>query len=100
MKVAEFWKAQGAPAYDTEMMNAPDEPVNEAAEELGEEFLRRYDEAVALASQLEMISTSYLQRRFRIGYNTAARLIDHMESEGVIGPSQGSRPREVLIRKL
>ncbi len=100
MKVAEFWKEQGAPSYDAEIMNAPEESVNEEDEQLDESFLRRYDEAVALASQLEMISTSYLQRRFRIGYNTAARLIDHMEKEGVIGPSQGSRPREVLIRKL
>ncbi|CAG0996936.1 partial DNA translocase SpoIIIE, partial [Anaerolineae bacterium] len=55
--------------------------------------------AVALAAQQEMISTSYIQRRFRIGYNTAARIIEKMEKEGVVGPAQGSRPREVLLRK-
>jgi len=68
-------------------------------EEFGEEFLRRYDEALELAAQMEMISTSYLQRRFRIGYNTAARIIEKMEKDGVVGPAQGSRPREVLKRQ-
>ena len=61
--------------------------------------MKRYFDAVELASTLEMISTSYIQRRFRIGYNTAARIIERMEKEGLVGPAQGSRPREVLIKK-
>ena len=67
-------------------------------EDLGEEFLQRYDEAVAMAMDMEMISTSYIQRRFRIGYNTAARIIEKLEADGIVGPSQGSKPREVLKR--
>ncbi|MBI2413481.1 MAG: DNA translocase FtsK 4TM domain-containing protein [Deltaproteobacteria bacterium] len=99
-KVTEFWKNQGTPAYGDVIMEEEEEAalIDEDAD-LGEEFLRRYDEAVELASQLEMISTSYIQRRFRIGYNTAARIIEKMEKEGVVGPAQGSRPREVLLRK-
>jgi S-DNA-T family DNA segregation ATPase FtsK/SpoIIIE len=46
-----------------------------------------------------MISTSYIQRRFRIGYNTAARIMEKMEKDGVVGPPQGSKPREVLLRR-
>ncbi len=98
-KISAFWKAQAAPAYDEKMIKEYESAHSEEEEEdLGEEFLRRYDEAVELASTLEMLSTSYLQRRFRIGYNTAARLIEKMEKDGIVGPPQGSRPREVLKR--
>lgn len=99
-KVTDFWKKQGSPLYDNVIIEETEEQnlIDEDAD-LGEEFLRRYDEAVAMAADLDMISTSYIQRRFRIGYNTAARIIEKMEKEGVVGPSQGSRPREVLLRK-
>lgn len=98
-KVTEFWKNQGTPAYGDVIIEEEEAALIDEDADLGEEFLRRYDEAVELASQLEMISTSYIQRRFRIGYNTAARIIEKMEKEGVVGPAQGSRPREVLLRK-
>ena len=96
-KVAEFWKNQGTPSYDSVVIDER-APGEFEEEDLGEEFMARYREAVELASGMEMISTSYLQRRFRIGYNTAARMIEMMETEGIVGPSQGSRPREVLKR--
>jgi S-DNA-T family DNA segregation ATPase FtsK/SpoIIIE len=99
IRVADFWKSQGGPAYDKVITEETAAGVSDDEEDLGEEFLKRYDEAVALAQTLEMISTSYIQRRFRIGYNTAARLIERMEKEGIVGPPQGSRPREVLMRK-
>ncbi|MBI5491893.1 MAG: DNA translocase FtsK 4TM domain-containing protein [Deltaproteobacteria bacterium] len=97
-KTTEFWKKQGSPQYDTAIIEEASSTAD-GEEEHDDEFLRRYDEAVAMASQLEMISTSYIQRRFRIGYNTAARIIEKMEKEGIVGPAQGSRPREVLLRK-
>lgn len=98
-RVTDFWKKQGGPAYEDLKIEEEESALLDEDADLGEEFLRRYDEAVALAAQLEMISTSYIQRRFRIGYNTAARIIEKMEKEGVVGPAQGSRPREVLLRK-
>ncbi|MEK6759112.1 MAG: DNA translocase FtsK 4TM domain-containing protein [Deltaproteobacteria bacterium] len=99
-RVTDFWKAQGAPQYDESVITEPAESETASEEaELGEEFMKRYFDAVELASTLEMISTSYIQRRFRIGYNTAARIIERMEKEGLVGPAQGSRPREVLIKK-
>ena len=98
-RVTDFWKKQGAPAYEEIVIEENESALIDEDADLGEEFLRRYDEAVALAATLEMISTSYVQRRFRIGYNTAARIIEKMEKEGVVGPAQGSRPREVLLRK-
>ncbi|MFQ5480068.1 MAG: DNA translocase FtsK [Thermodesulfobacteriota bacterium] len=98
-RISAFWKAQAAPAYDEEMIKEYETSADEDEEDLGEEFMRRYDEAVALAATLDMLSTSYLQRRFRIGYNTAARLIEKMEKDGVVGPPQGSKPREVLLKR-
>lgn len=97
-KVTGFWKEQGTPSYDNVISSEASTETSEEKEDLGEEFMRRYTESVEMASQLEMISTSYIQRRLRIGYNTAARIIERMESEGVVGPAQGSRPREVLKR--
>jgi S-DNA-T family DNA segregation ATPase FtsK/SpoIIIE len=61
----------------------------------------KYDEAVELVSRLGHASISLIQRHMRIGYNRAARIIEAMEAEGLIGPSDGtSRPREVLARSL
>ena len=58
-----------------------------------------YDSAVELVIDMQTASVSMLQRRFSIGYNRAARLIDAMEAQGIIGPYVGSKPREVLVRK-
>ncbi|MBI5562521.1 MAG: DNA translocase FtsK 4TM domain-containing protein [Deltaproteobacteria bacterium] len=98
--VTDFWKRQGMPAYDHVLIKESEEEGEDAGGDgEDEEFLRRYDEAVEMARELEMISTSYVQRRFRIGYNTAARIIERMERDGIVGPAQGSRPREVLKRQ-
>ena len=96
--VTDFLKKQGTPEYDMDLAEAQVTELSTDEEELGEEFMQRYREAVVMAMDLQLISTSYVQRRFRIGYNTAARIIEKMEKEGVVGPSQGSRPREVLKR--
>ncbi|WP_096189067.1 FtsK/SpoIIIE family DNA translocase [Evansella halocellulosilytica] len=58
-----------------------------------------YDDAVQLIAEMQTASVSMLQRRFRIGYTRAARLIDEMEARGIVGPYEGSKPREVLISK-
>ena len=98
-KVTSFLRKQGKPVYDIAMTEAKIKAAKgKDTEDLGEEFMQRYDEAVAMAMEMEMISTSYIQRRFRIGYNTAARIIEKMEADEIVGPSQGSKPREVLKR--
>ena len=98
-RVTKFLKKQGKPSYDKAITEAKIDERTAGEEEHDGEFLRRFDEAVQLASSLEMISTSYIQRRFRIGYNTAARIIEKMEADGIVGPPQGSKPREVLLRR-
>jgi S-DNA-T family DNA segregation ATPase FtsK/SpoIIIE len=95
-RVTDFWKAQGGPLYEGVVLE--EDEREDGDDGLGEGFLKRYDEAVAMAAELEMISTSYVQRRLRVGYNTAARIMEKMERDGLVGPAQGSRPREVLRR--
>ena len=56
-----------------------------------------YDEAVAFVLESRRASISSVQRKLRIGYNRAARIIDDLESEGIIGPADGARPREILV---
>ncbi len=58
-----------------------------------------YEEAKALVIDMQTASISLLQRRFRIGYDRAARIVEELEEHGVIGPSTGSKPREVLLQK-
>lgn len=92
-EVVDFVISQQKAQYYEEMM------VNEENND-GEEFEDElYDEAVRLVVEMQSASVSMLQRRFRIGYNRAARLIDAMEARGVVGPYEGSKPRAVLISK-
>lgn len=98
--VCEFWKDQAKPDYDHAFLIAPPSDDDEEAEE--EEFDGvedpMYQDAVKVVLQMGKASTSILQRRLRLGYGRAARILDMMEREGIIGPPDGSRPREVLKR--
>ncbi|MCU9612046.1 DNA translocase FtsK [Caldibacillus lycopersici] len=92
-EVVDFVISQQKAQYQEEMI--PDESV-ETTEEVEDEL---YGDAVQLIAEMQTASVSMLQRRFRIGYTRAARLIDEMEKRGVVGPYEGSKPRVVLIPK-
>ncbi|WP_433749894.1 DNA translocase FtsK [Falsibacillus pallidus] len=92
-EVVDFVISQQKAQYQEEMI--PDD-IPETSEEVDDEL---YDEAVQLIADMQTASVSMLQRRFRIGYTRAARLIDAMELRGVVGPYEGSKPRTVLIAK-
>ena len=94
-RVIDFLKEQKAPEYDQAVVEAP---VQAAASSEEQEYDERYDDAVALVTRSGQASISMVQRHLRIGYNRAARIIEMMEKEGVIGPSDGVKPREVLVR--
>jgi S-DNA-T family DNA segregation ATPase FtsK/SpoIIIE len=97
-RVVEFLKKQGKPIFEKSILE-----MKSSGETAGddEEIDERYDDAVALVAESRQASISMIQRRLRIGYNRAARIMEKMEQEGIVGPSDGtSKPREVFINKL
>ncbi|MFN4132393.1 MAG: DNA translocase FtsK, partial [Caldimicrobium sp.] len=96
--VVEYLKALGEPNYLAELIveeEDKDEHPGEASS-LEDEL---YQEALKIAYQYGKISVSMLQRKLRIGYNRAARIVEKMEEEGIIGPSDGVRPRPVITTR-
>ncbi|HQB30515.1 MAG TPA: DNA translocase FtsK 4TM domain-containing protein [Syntrophales bacterium] len=98
LSVVEFVKKQAAPVYDESIVNYRPPSKDESRED--GEYDEKYDEAVELVTDLGQASISLVQRYLKIGYNRAARIIEKMEQEGVVGPSDGAKPRKVLARKL
>jgi len=95
-RVTGFLREQRKPDYDESVtMGAEDEETKEFKEA---DYDVKYDEAVALVTKSKQASISYVQRRLRIGYNRAARLIEMMEHEGIVGPQIGAKQREVLVK--
>ena len=94
-KVIKFVKKEGGnPDYDEELKNAIENADKRSSKEPQDELT---EDAIAFIFKSKQASVSMLQRRFRIGYNRAARIIDEIEEKGIIGPSDGSRPRQLLI---
>ncbi len=96
--VVDFWKAQGDAEYVHTFLESPkDERASVDGSNSGpDENDPMFDDAVRLVFEFGKASTSLLQRRLRIGYGRAAHLIDLMERDGLVGPADGSRPRELL----
>ena len=97
--VVDFWKSQATAEYDQSFLIAPPEGDSEHAEDepMGEQD-PMYEEALRVVLEMGKASTSTLQRRLRLGYGRAARILDMMHRDGIIGPPDGSKPREVLKR--
>jgi S-DNA-T family DNA segregation ATPase FtsK/SpoIIIE len=101
-QVVDFWKQQATPQYDQSLLLAPPSDDDEGAPEedgagSGEQD-PMYEDALRVVLEMGKASTSTLQRRLRLGYGRAARILDMMHRDGIIGPPDGSKPREVLKR--
>lgn len=113
--VVQTWRDQGEPEYDAIALRAIEgsgggfdmdgttgaEGGGHDTDEFGDEIKdERYDEVIAWVASQKEVSASLLQRKFRLGYPRAARMIEIFESEGVVGPANGSKPRQVLVREM
>lgn len=92
-RVVDFIKSQAEPVYDEQVLNAQ----QKAATGGGGEKDDMYEEAVRVIIESGQASVSILQRRMRLGYTRAARIIDMMEADGMVGPYEGSKPRKLLV---
>ena len=96
-KVVDFTVKQQKAQYDERLMITDEKEISGDEHDVGEDD-PLYNEVVEFAIRNGKISASLIQRKFRFGYNRAARIIDIMESRGIVGPVNGSKPREVLIK--
>jgi S-DNA-T family DNA segregation ATPase FtsK/SpoIIIE len=97
-KLVEYLRTQGTPRFDEDLIRMREE--SDSREERDEDTDEHYDMAVAIVAESRNASISYLQRRLKVGYNRAARMIEQMEREGVVGPQIGVRPREVYVQPV
>ncbi len=95
-RVVDFLKKQAKPVYDMNILTARDDEDGEGAAPVDDFHDDLYDQAVAIVCDTRQASVSFIQRRLQIGYNRAARMVEQMEREGLVGPSNGIKPREVL----
>lgn len=98
-RITDFLKAQRKADYDTYVIESIKMSEKEESEERPVELDEKYEEAVDLVVRTGQASISMLQRKLRIGYNRAARMIEAMEAEGIVGPSDGVKPRTVYGRR-
>lgn len=95
-RLLKYVKEQRKPDYDKKIIKTLRRPAGEKRDR-GQEKDELFDKAVELILSTGQASASYLQRKLRLGYARAARIIDQMEQEGIVGPSKGSKPREILV---
>ncbi len=98
-KVTDFIKQQGRPQYRPEILEAGG-AANGGLDGPDDDYDEMYDQAVTVVTETRQASISMVQRRLRVGYNRAARMIEKMERDGVVGPADGAKPREVLAQKI
>jgi S-DNA-T family DNA segregation ATPase FtsK/SpoIIIE len=97
-RVVDFLKEQGKPVYDESILKARDQADGIRGGDDEDDPV--YDQAIELVARMEEVSVSKLQREMRLGYNKAAKIIERMEREGIVGPANGVKPRQVLIRPV
>jgi S-DNA-T family DNA segregation ATPase FtsK/SpoIIIE len=96
-KISAHWSRQGEPEFDPALMEAHEEPADEREGDLSPDNDDLLEEAARIVVQSQTASVSMLQRRLRVGYTRAGRLVDMLERRGIISGYEGSKPRQVLV---
>src|SRR5690606_7490624 len=94
-QVVAFLKSQGKPQYNESILIEEGEDEDSAVDDSDKD--EHYEEAVRIVVSTRQASISMLQRKLRVGYNRAARMVEVMEREGIVGPSDSCKPRDVLV---
>jgi len=94
--VTEWVRQQGSPEFDPQLIRLNEE--SEKSEERGEELDELFDQAVEVVARHRIASISFVQRKLKIGYNRSARILEQMEAERIVGPQEGTKPREIFVR--
>jgi S-DNA-T family DNA segregation ATPase FtsK/SpoIIIE len=95
-RLVEFVSAQGRPSFDP-AMHEKLEAAASSTEEVTDEDEELVEKCLEIIRQEKRASTSLLQRRLRLGYTRAARIVDILEQRGILGPGEGAKPREILV---
>jgi S-DNA-T family DNA segregation ATPase FtsK/SpoIIIE len=95
-RVVDFLKKQAKPVYDMDILKPREEDAEEGGGPADTFRDDLYDQAVAIVCDTRQASVSYIQRRLQIGYNRSARMVEQMERDGIVGPTNGAKPRDVL----
>jgi S-DNA-T family DNA segregation ATPase FtsK/SpoIIIE len=95
-RVVDFLKKQAKPVYDMDILKPREEDAEEGGAPVEEFHDALYDQAVAIVCETRQASVSFIQRRLQIGYNRSARMVEQMERDGIVGPANGIKPREVI----
>jgi S-DNA-T family DNA segregation ATPase FtsK/SpoIIIE len=96
-RLVDFVSAQGRPAFDPAMHEKLEAAGSSSEEEVSEEDEELVEKCLEIIRQEKRASTSLLQRRLRLGYTRAARIVDILEQRGILGPGEGAKPREILV---
>ena len=94
-RVVDFLKTQAKPVYDMDILKPREEDAEDGApaDDFHDEL---YDQAIAIVCETRQASVSFIQRRLQIGYNRAARMVEQMERDGIVGAANGAKPREII----
>ncbi len=94
--LCDFLRNQGSPEFDPGLIRLKEE--SERREERGGDMDELFDEAVDVVARHRVASISFVQRKLKIGYNRSARIVEQMEAEGIVGPQEGTKAREIFVR--
>jgi len=97
-KLVQQLREQGGPQFDETLIRLKEEA--EDGQSRDEAVDEMYDRAIAIVADTRNASISYIQRRLKVGYNRAARMIEQMEADGIVGPQEGTKPREVYVSAI
>jgi S-DNA-T family DNA segregation ATPase FtsK/SpoIIIE len=94
--VTDYLRAQGSPEFDAGLIRLSED--SDTKQDQGEEYDELFDEAVDIVARHRIASISFIQRKLKIGYNRAARIVEQMEADGMVGPQDGTKARDIYVR--